>query len=136
MTNAEAKRNASTTDKGVLPLAVVPGPPEVLEIYRALPTLDVWFAAVLAFCANPPSDHARAADWVLDNDYQVKRALRRLKKDLPQHFYAKLPALAGATGAGIPRTYAIAQTGLSDLSSQITLVSLAEFVTQYQKSAQ
>ena len=128
MTDAEANRGASG------PVAV-PGPPEMLEIYRALPTLDGWFVEVLAFCANPPSEHARAADWILDNDYQVKRALRRLKKDLPQHFYDKLPALAGAKGAGTPRVFAIAQTALGQLESQITLASLAEFVRQHHNSA-
>ena len=115
--------------------AVVPGPAQKLDIYRALPILDDWFEAVRAFYADPPSDHARAADWILDNDYQVRRALRRLDRDLPQHFYDKLPAFKGDKGAGLPRVYVIAQTVLGQPNAQLTLASLADFILQFQEAA-
>ena len=137
MNEAGSKRDAPAALVGADGLieAVVPGPAELLDIYGALPTLDDWFEEVRAFCAEPPPDHARAADWILDNDYQVKRALRRLDKDLPREFYDKLPALKGEKGAGVPRTYVIAQTVLSELNAQITLKSLTDFVSQYQRVA-
>ena len=114
---------------------VVPGPPAILDIYRALPVLDDWFGTVVAYCGDPPPDHARAADWILDNDYQVRRALRRLEKDLPQHFYDKLPAVSGPLGARAPRAYDIAQSIFGHLKSQFTLEHLVEFITQYQTAA-
>ena len=114
---------------------IVPGPPQRQAIYHALPGVEDWFEMLRAFCADPRSDHARAADWILDNDYQVKRALRRLSKDLPPQFYDKLPAFAGKKGAGPPRVYIIAQTVLEQLNAQITLASLTEFIAQYQKAA-
>ena len=137
MNEIATERDAPSTLAGVetLETAVVPGPPEKLDIYRALPALDEWFETVRAYCGIPPSDHARAADWILDNDYQVRRALRHLHKDLPQHLYDKLPAFKGPKGAGLPRAYVIAQTVLGHLNAHLTLASLADFICQYQKSA-
>ncbi|PXW68061.1 cyclic beta-1,2-glucan synthetase [Loktanella sp. PT4BL] len=122
-------------DAEPLNAAVVPGPPQKLAIYRALPTMDEWFEKVRAFCTDPPPDHARVADWILDNDYQVRRALRRLDKDLPRQFYDKLPAIAGKKEAGPPRVYVLAQALLGSLNAQITQTSMVDFIAQYQTTA-
>ena len=73
---------------------VVAGQPDALDIYRSLRILDDWFEIVRAYCADPPADQTRAAGWILDNDYQIVRALRCLNDDLPLHFYEQGPFLA------------------------------------------
>lgn len=114
---------------------IVVGPPAMLDVYRALPTLDAWFEGVRAYCAEPPPNQEREADWILDNDYRIIRAFRRLKEDLPRRFYERLPALAGLQSAGPPRVFAVSQAVIDQLETQITLTALTSFVAQYQKSA-
>ncbi len=114
---------------------VGPGRPTLLDSYRNLLLLDDWFERVRRYCKDPPPDHARAADWILDNDYQVLRGLRRLKEDLPRHFYDKLPALAGPKDARPPRILAVAQAAYDGLGPQITLTALTDFIAHYQESA-
>lgn len=117
---------------------VGPGRPAVLDVYRALRGFDNWFEQVRAVCADPPADHDRTAEWILDNDYQIIRAARLLRDGFPRHFYDKLPALAAAPGqeAGPPRVFAVAQAAFDTLEPQITLADLSDFVGQYQETAQ
>ncbi|PUB12428.1 GH36-type glycosyl hydrolase domain-containing protein [Yoonia sediminilitoris] len=115
---------------------IASGPPALLACYRALPDLDDWFDQVRSFCADPPTQAERAAEWILDNDYQIIRALRRLKEGLPRHFYDKLPALAEPDGPGTPRVFAVARAALDQIDKQLTLEGLAGFVLQYQKTSE
>ncbi|WP_112322260.1 GH36-type glycosyl hydrolase domain-containing protein [Oceanibium sediminis] len=112
-----------------------PHPPDLLDIYRALPALGDWFEDVRAWCADPPASSERSADWILDNDYQIRRALRRLVEGLPRPFYAQLPALAGPKGARRPRAFALAQVLYDLLQPQITLSALTRLVADYQRQA-
>ena len=110
--------------------------PALLNVYRILPTLNDWFEDVRIYCAAAPASQERAADWILDNDYKIIRALRRLKEDLPRKFYDRLPALAGPQDAGSPRIFAVAQAVIDHLDPQITLTTLVGFVGKYQKSVE
>jgi len=114
---------------------VVAGQPDALDIYRSLRILDDWFEIVRAYCADPPADQTRAAGWILDNDYQIVRALRCLNDDLPLHFYERLPAIAGPQDTRSPRVFAIAQAVIDHSDPQITLTGLTHFIAQYQQSA-
>ena len=115
---------------------VVSGPPTFLDIYRVLPTLGEWFERVRRYCSEPPPSQERAADWILDNDYQILRALRRLDEDFPPQFYQRLPALAQPDGAGTPHAFAVSQAVYNVLEPQITLTGLTDFIAQYQQSAE
>ena len=108
------------------------GQPDIIDIYRVLPTLRDWFEIVRDFCANPSADQERAADWILDNDYQIIRALRRLHDDLPMNFYERLPALAGPQGARPPRVFAVSQAVIDHSEPQITSLELSRYVENYQ----
>jgi len=111
------------------------GPSLLLESYRALPRLPDWFDRVRVYCVDPAPDHQRAADWLLDNDYQIKRAFRRLQSGMPREFYDRLPALVEQKGAGVPRVFALASALFDDLKPQISLVGLTDYVADYQKHA-
>ncbi len=71
------------------------GEPSELVCYRSLSALPDWLNRVRAYCQKPPPDQLRAADWLLDNDYQVARTIRLVEKDLPEGFYRQLPGLTG-----------------------------------------
>lgn len=110
--------------------------PCMTDCYRALPELDDWFDEVRAFCTDAPTEAQRVAEWILDNDYQVIRALRRLKEGLPRQFYQTLPALAESDGAGPPRAFAVAQAARARMDQQMSLEGLVDFICHYQEAAE
>ena len=110
-------------------------PPTRLAIHRSLASLPDWLEQVLAYCRDPAPRHRRAADWLLDNDYQVVRAIRRLKQDLPDEFYRRLPSLQDGPGGHVPRAYALAAAILDDVQPTVSFRRLVDFVNAYQAGA-
>lgn len=49
-----------------------------------------------------------ASEWMLDNYYVVRQAIRQIMKDLPPGFYDQLPKLESGRWQGFPRIYGIA----------------------------
>ncbi len=111
------------------------GPPFKLACYRSLSAFPDWLNGLRAYYQTPPPDHLRAADWLLDNDYQIARAIRLVEKDLPDGFYRQLPGLTGPKGENTPRVYAVAKALTLTFRPQISLDNLIAFVTAYQASA-
>ena len=54
-----------------------------------------------------------AAEWVLDNYYIIRQALRQIEEDLPVSYYMQLPKLASGLLKGLPRIYAIGRAVLT-----------------------
>lgn len=77
-------------------------------VYRYLEKLPVWLERTRAACRQPSSRSERAAGWILDNDYHVRRAIRQTAMDLPAGFLKHLPSLGDLT------TDTVAQTGTQD----------------------
>ena len=82
-------------------------PQEVPAWSRLAQTHD-WLRRVRRASVDPPPEAAKAAEWLLDNDFQVHRALRQIRTDLPRSFYLRLPALAAPEDGGTPRIFAVA----------------------------
>ncbi|WP_235536413.1 MULTISPECIES: GH36-type glycosyl hydrolase domain-containing protein [unclassified Sphingomonas] len=76
--------------------------------------------------------NASAAEWLLDNDFQVRRAILQIREDLPPGFYARLPGLDDEDSAGRPRIYALAHALLGASHLQVGLGTTVEFVGRYQ----
>ncbi|MEY8098945.1 glucoamylase family protein [Falsihalocynthiibacter sp. S25ZX9] len=112
--------------------AIDAGPPVLLDSYRALPRLSDWFEQVRTYCADPAANHERAAEWLLDNDYQVKRALLRLQEGMPPDFYLRLPAMDGTNGARIPRVFAVSNAVYDELTPQIIFTDLVRYIDAFQ----
>ena len=108
------------------------GRPDILPVYAALPKLSAWLKRVRDYCQDPPQDHIRAADWLLDNDYQVARAIRQVQEYLPPDYCRQLPALDAPRGARFPRSYALAQTVYEALSPPLSLDGLVALITEFQ----
>jgi cyclic beta-1,2-glucan synthetase len=94
-----------------------------------------WLHDVRCACVDAPAEAGKAAEWLLDNDYQVHRALRQIKKDLPRSFYARLPAIELAADELVPRVFALAHELLRATRLQVSLASSVRFVRAYQHGA-
>jgi cyclic beta-1,2-glucan synthetase len=72
-----------------------------------------------------------SAQWLLDNDYLVMRALREASHDMPQAFYRRLPRLA----SGETRAEAVATAALDASDGPLALDGLQRHVEAYQDVA-
>jgi cyclic beta-1,2-glucan synthetase len=104
-----------------------------IAIYDNLALVSGWLDEVRRYCQNPDPNDERAADWLLDNDYHIARALRNLKLDLPPIFYDKLPALVEQPDGSIPRVFALANAMTKSAHSQLNMEAIVKFVSGYQE---
>ncbi|HEU4429985.1 MAG TPA: glucoamylase family protein, partial [Myxococcota bacterium] len=74
----------------------------------------------------------KVADWFLDNDYVIESALRSVRSDLPDGFYARLPPLEGGEASGLPRAFALARALLVASRLQLSLDGAVRFANAYQ----
>lgn len=108
--------------------------PDAVPAWRNIDEAADWLTQVRKSCATAPTEAGKAAEWLLDNDYQVFRAIRQIKEDLPQSFYEKLPALNGDPKSRFPRVFALAHGLLKATHLQITLSATVQFISAYQRS--
>ena len=87
----------------------------------------------VSLCQEPGFAHERVANWILDNDYQLERAVRQIKKDIPQPFYQELPGFLQDDKRKIPRILDIAHAILMDTQLQMTRSVIVQFVGEYQR---
>ena len=104
-------------------------------IWAHIGAVRIWLRDARLACADPPSNASKAAEWLLDNDHQVERTQRQGAADLPPAFYRRLPALAGAEEAGLPRAFALAHGVLRTSYLQLSLAGVVRFIEAYQERA-
>src|SRR3546814_2908325 len=86
--------------------------------------------------AGKAEPHASsAAEWLLDNDYQIQRAILQIREDLPQEFYAKLPGL-GEGGLARPRIHQLAHRSEEHTSELQSLMRISYAVFCLKKKTQ
>ncbi len=111
-------------------------PPDPVAAWAHVKAVQRWLSDVRQACVDPPPEASKAAEWLLDNDYQVHRALRQIRNDLPKTFYDQLPGLAKEgeeEQTGLPRIYAIALEYVLASHLQISLAGAVRFVQTYQQ---
>ncbi len=82
---------------------------------RDLTRYGNWLDAARRYFRDASDEEASlsyASEWVLDNYYIIRQAVRQIKQDLPAGFYQQFPKLTSGPMEGFPRVYAIAQTVL------------------------
>ncbi|MDJ0977568.1 MAG: glucoamylase family protein [Erythrobacter sp.] len=109
------------TRKPAMPIGALQNPKAV----------ERWLHAARKACSKPAPEVAKAAEWLLDNDYHVSRALQQIRKDLPREFYLKLPALVDGEPPG-PRVFALAHALLRATHLQLSLSNAVGFIQAYQ----
>src|SRR5690606_12006558 len=60
-----------------------------------LPDVAGWLAQSRAALIDPAPELAKAAEWLLDNEYLIARATRQVRDDLTREFEERLPVLGG-----------------------------------------
>jgi cyclic beta-1,2-glucan synthetase len=113
--------------------ATRPGAPKPLEALSRIRHLPGWLERHRTSFAQVRAVGAKAAEWILDNEYLVARTARQIAEDLPRGFYARLPALDGE-GAGRPRIWSVACSLVVTSRLQISRQTLTRFVDAYQQS--
>ncbi|MFT7212775.1 MAG: cyclic beta-1,2-glucan synthetase, partial [Granulosicoccus sp.] len=89
---------------------------------------------ILHLCHEPALVHERVANWILDNDYQLERAIRQIEKDLPESFYQSLPSNILDENTALPRVLDIAHAILSDSQLQLTQSFIVQSTDRYQEN--
>ena len=106
-------------------------PPRVIAALSHLPNVQDWLVRTRSAVADSEGAVAKAAEWLLDNEYIIARGVRQIEKDLPPGFYARLPSLGGS-GAR-PRIWSIARTVLRVSRLQLSALTLTQFLDAYQE---
>lgn len=73
-----------------------------------------------------------ASEWVLDNYYIIRQALRQIGEDLPAGFYRQLPKLAGGPLKDLPRIYAVGRGVLFFQNYLLNVMDLQAVLIQVQ----
>lgn len=125
--SAAVDLSACQTVSGLRPISV--------PVWRRIAAMRDWLDRARRACVECDPEVAKAAEWLLDNDYQVERAIRQIRHDLPDSFYRRLPALASpADDLGLPRIYALAHGLLRASRLQLSLSACVQFVRAYQQA--
>ncbi|HKM37489.1 MAG TPA: glucoamylase family protein [Thiopseudomonas sp.] len=111
---------------------IVEGQPEMAASWQNISALLPWLDQAHSHCVKPSPRLTKASEWLLDNEFQLRRAVRQVREDLPISFYRRLPRLAAPEYQGIPRVMALARGMLDVAQVQIGLAGAVEFVNAYQ----
>lgn len=108
------------------------GPPRAVPVWLALDRIPDWLNQARRACSDPPDHATKAAEWLLDNEYQIRRAVRQVQEDMPSVFYRRLPALSAPECDGLPRVFLAAHGLLNAANIQISEDAAVHFVDGYQ----
>jgi cyclic beta-1,2-glucan synthetase len=107
--------------------------PRALPAWAGTSAIVEWLRAACLACGDAGSEADKAAEWLLDNDYVVHRALRQVKTSLPVGFYRTLPATEQEEGDRFPRVFLLAHRFLQLSHMQVSPQALRRFLNAYQK---
>jgi cyclic beta-1,2-glucan synthetase len=128
--------------EGALPLAaaslqprhdITRGRPEPAPAWLQVSAILPWLDRACQACAQPPHHAVKASEWLLDNEFHVRRAVRQVREDVPIAFYRRLPRLAAPEFRGIPRIMAVAHGMLDAEHLHVSLAGATSFIKAYQQ---
>ena len=90
--------------------ACLAGVPAPVAVWQRVDAVKRWLRHALHAATKAEPAAAAAAEWLLDNSFQVQRAAIQIKQDLPPGFYRRLRSLADE--AGLREPLAACRTGL------------------------
>lgn len=108
--------------------------PRPIAAWTQIGTIPAWLDRARICCSEPQPEATNAAEWLLDNDYQVLRSVRRIREDLPHEFYQRLPSLVDGEDEGRPRVFGLAHAFLRACRLQISLTAAIQFAHAYQEA--
>lgn len=108
------------------------GAPRPVPLWQHVERIGIWLRAALKAAAIAEPAAAVAAEWLLDNGYQVQRAILLVAEDLPPGFYRRLRPLRSGNAQGEPRALALAHDLLHATHFQISRTSVLSYLEGYQ----
>ncbi len=102
-----------------------------IDAWSKLKAMETWLENANTVAATANVKNASATEWLLDNDFQVHRAILQIGEDLPQGFYARLPGI-GKGEEAYPRVYELAHALLDASRLQIAYGTAIHFLSAYQ----
>ena len=112
--------------------AVGPGRARTVAAWRNLDRLPAWLDAARRACRAPPPEASKAAEWFLDNEYHIRRAVRQVRYDMPAAFYRRLPRSAWPEAQGCPRAFVAARSYLKTTHTQMDMRTATDFLKAFQ----
>lgn len=76
---------------------------------------------------------SHAGEWMLDNIFVVRQAMRLIREDMPQGFYQQLPKLDEGPLEGYPRVYRLTKALIAKPDTQLGIENIQRFVAAYQE---
>ena len=111
---------------------VHPGPASAVPVWKHLDRIPAWLDAARRVCRAPPPEASKAAEWLLDNEYHVRRAVRQVRGDMPPAFYRRLARSALPEAQGSPRALLAARSYVEETHAQIDASTATDFVNRFQ----
>jgi cyclic beta-1,2-glucan synthetase len=74
-----------------------------------------------------------AGEWMLDNMFVIRQALRLIREDMPAGFYRQLPKFKEGPLEGYPRIYSLTRFLVTRPDSQLGIETIQRFVAAYQE---
>ena len=111
------------------------GAPRPASVWAELDAIPKWLVRAHRSSIHPPPAATKAAEWLLDNEYHVRRAIRQVQADMPPEFYRRLPSLAAPECRGLPRVFLAAHGFLEAAHMQVNFAAAERFLTAYQRGA-
>lgn len=108
------------------------GRPRPIPAWANLDRMGAWLDRAVEAAARADMANATAAEWILDNDYIVQRAILSVTEDLPAGFYRRLRPLADGAARGEPRIVMLAHGILAATDEQVSRDAIEAFVAGYQ----
>jgi cyclic beta-1,2-glucan synthetase len=108
------------------------GEPRPIPAWEHVDRIGSWLHTALEAAATAEPAAAAAAEWLLDNGYQVQRAVLLVAEDLPPGFYRRLRPLPSGPAQGEPRVLALAHDLLHATHFQLSRESVLAYLEGYQ----
>ena len=108
------------------------GEPSPIPAWQHVDRIGAWLHAALEAAAAAEPAAAAAAEWLLDNGYQVQRAVLLVAEDLPTGFYQRLRPLPFGSVQGEPRVLALAHDLLHATHFQVSRENVLAYLEGYQ----
>lgn len=106
------------------------------DVASDLKSYKAWLAEAHAYFRDTSREEITLtypSEWVLDNYYVVRQALRQIDEDLPQAYYTQLPKLTNGPLKDFPRVYAIVREVLIHRNLLFNADDLQSILTQLQE---
>ena len=103
----------------------------VLPAYDACKRLPAWVARLAVDFETADSEFSRSADWFLDNEYQLHRAIKAIAQDLNKDNIALMPVVK-TVDCCLVRNYDVARSLVEVCEGKLTPTDVIVFLKAYQ----